>query len=105
MKELNRADIIVIDDQERTIELCRRAMPAHVWHGPARDWEEAQAMLGRLKRKVSMVLLDLHFDIPRERLLGVDEDADERAVKRARRRQGMTSSRPCAGPHRTCRLS
>ena len=83
------ADILVIDDQERTIELCRRAMPAHVWHGPARDWEEAQAMLGRLKRKVAMVLLDLHFDIPRERLLGVDEDADERAVKRARRRQGM----------------
>ena len=83
------ADIVVIDDQDRTIELCRRAMPAHVWHGPARDWEEAQALLGRLKRKVAMVLLDLHFDLPAERLLGVAEGADARAVMHAQRRQGM----------------
>lgn len=83
------ADILVIDDQDRTIELCRRAMPAHSWHGPARSWAEAQDMLGKLKRKVALVLLDLHFDLPREQLLGVPEDGDERAVKRARRRQGM----------------
>ncbi|MEC7947925.1 MAG: hypothetical protein VX265_10180, partial [Myxococcota bacterium] len=69
------ADILVIDDQPRTIELCRRAMPAHRWHGPARDWSEAQTLLRRHKRKVSLVLLDLHFDLPVERLLGVPEDA------------------------------
>jgi two-component system nitrogen regulation response regulator GlnG len=83
------ADILVIDDQDRTIELCRRAMPAHAWHGPARDWQEAQALLAKLKRKVALVLLDLHFDLPAERLLGVEEGADARAIKRARRRQGM----------------
>lgn len=83
------ADILVIDDQDRTIELCRRAMPTHTWHGPARSWAEAKALLGERARRVSLVLLDLHFDLPREQLLGVPEGGDERAVKRARRRQGM----------------
>ena len=57
------ADILDIDDQDRTISLCRRAMPEHTWHGPARSWAEATEALKGLRRRVSLVLLDVHFDI------------------------------------------
>ncbi len=85
------ADILVIDDQDRTIELCRRAMPEHAWHGPARDWDEARALLRALRRRVELVLLDIHFDIPDDRLLGLPDDREptERELRRARRRQGF----------------
>ena len=82
------ADILVIDDQDRTIELCRRAMPELTWHGPARSWAEAQEELRRLRRQVELVLLDVHFDIPAEALLGLPEAPTERDVRRAQRVQG-----------------
>ena len=65
------ADILVVDDQDRTIRLCERAMPEHTWHGPARSWEEAKAALRRLRRRVDLVLLDVHFDIEEAELLGL----------------------------------
>ena len=82
------ADILVIDDQDRTIELCRRVMPELTWHGPARSWAEAQEELRRLRRQVELVLLDVHFDIPAEALLGLPEAPTERDVRRAQRVQG-----------------
>ncbi len=82
------ADILVIDDQDRTVELCRRLMPAYTWHGPARSWAEASALLRRLRRRVELVMLDIHFDIPPEDLLGLPADPQQRDIARARRTQG-----------------
>lgn len=83
------ADILVIDDQDRTADLCRRVMPEHHWHGPAHSWAEAQSALRALRRRVDMVLLDIHFDIPDEALLGVPENPTPRDIDRAKRRQGV----------------
>ena len=83
------ADILIIDDQERYAELCRRAIPEHDYHGPARTWDEVEAMLRTLRRKVDLVLLDVHFDLPPEQLLGLDDPSDPKAVERARREQGL----------------
>ena len=57
------AEILVIDDQDRTLELCRRIMPEHEWSGPARSWNEASPLRSK-RRGVDLVLLDMHFDLP-----------------------------------------
>ncbi|MFT4979976.1 MAG: DNA-binding NtrC family response regulator, partial [Myxococcota bacterium] len=82
------ADILVIDDRDRTIELCRRVMPELTWLGPARCWEEARLLLRRRRRQVELVLLDMHFDVPAEQLLGLPEEPSERDIRRAQRSQG-----------------
>lgn len=83
------ADILVIDDQDRTLDLCRRVMPEHSWHGPAHCWEEAQEQLKQLRRKVEIVLLDIHFDIAPEKLLGLPPEPGPKDIDRAKRRQGV----------------
>jgi DNA-binding NtrC family response regulator len=82
------ADILVVDDQDRTAELCRRSIPEHRFHGPARSWREASERLSR-GRRVDLVLLDVHFDIPEPELLGWRAGLDGKAVDRLRRRQGV----------------
>lgn len=83
------ANILVIDDQDRYVNLCRRAIPEHSYLGPARSWAETVALLKGHRRSVDLVLLDVHFDIPTEQLVGLPANADERAVARVRRRQGL----------------
>jgi DNA-binding NtrC family response regulator len=83
------ADILLIDDQTRTLELCRRVMPEHEWHGPARSWRDTEALLEALKSRLDLVLLDVHFDIPESDLLGLPAHPQEKDVRRARRRQGI----------------
>ena len=83
------ADILVIDDQDRYIELCRRAIPGHRYRGPARSWREAAEGLGRARGRVDLVLLDVNFDIPEDQLLGWEEGASAERVRRLRRRQGL----------------
>lgn len=83
------ASILVIDDQDRYVELCRRAIPEHSYLGPARCWADAVALLKEHRRSVELVLLDVHFDIPRGDLVGLPHDADDRTVQRVRRRQGL----------------
>jgi len=83
------ASILVIDDLDRTVELCRRAMPEHDYLGPVRCWRDAEPMLSARRPRVDMVLLDVHFDIPTADLVGVPEGADERRIDRIRRRQGL----------------
>ncbi|MCK6504790.1 sigma 54-interacting transcriptional regulator [Myxococcota bacterium] len=83
------ADILVIDDQDRTLELCRRAMPEHTWHGPARCWREANEALKAHRRRLDLALLDIHFDVSAEDLLGLPEAPTEADVRRAQRRQGI----------------
>ncbi len=83
------ATILVIDDLDRTIDLCRRAMPEHDYLGPARSWSQAGPFLAARRPRVDLVLLDVHFDIPVEELVGVPQGADERQLTRVRRRQGL----------------
>ncbi len=83
------ANILVIDDLDRTVELCRRAMPEHEYQGPVRCWREAEATLGARQARIDVVLLDVHFDIPVDDLVGLASGADERGVERVRRRQGL----------------
>ncbi|MFK7928074.1 MAG: sigma-54-dependent transcriptional regulator [Myxococcota bacterium] len=83
------ADILVIDDQDRTLELCRRSIPEHRYRGPARSWKEAQQILARARGRVDLVLLDVHFDIPTEDLLGVEDGASKRSLDRTKARQGL----------------
>ncbi len=83
------ADILVIDDQDRTVDLCRRVMPEHEWHGPARSWSEAHALIREIGRRLGLVLLDIHFDMPVDGLLGLPEDPSERDITKAQRHQGI----------------
>jgi len=83
------ADILVVDDQDRYYELCRRAMPEHRYRGPARSWREASALLDEVGERVDLVLLDVHFDIPPPELLGWREELDAAQVRRLRDRQGL----------------
>jgi len=83
------ATILVIDDLDRTVELCRRAMPEHDYLGPSRCWREAEARLSARRPRVDLVLLDVHFDIPDEDLVGLPEGADAKRIERVRRRQGL----------------
>ncbi|MEL6348993.1 MAG: sigma 54-interacting transcriptional regulator [Myxococcota bacterium] len=82
------ADILVIDDQDRSFQLCQRTMPEFNWHGPARSWGAAQQMLKKHKRRLELVLLDIHFDLPAEQLLGVPDAPTEKAIRQAQRTQG-----------------
>lgn len=83
------ADILVVDDQDRYLDLCRRAMPEHRYRGPARNWRETSALLDELGDRVDLVLLDVHFDIPAPDLLGFQEQLDEIQLRRLRERQGL----------------
>lgn len=83
------ADILIIDDQDRYIDLCRKSMPEHRYRGPSRCWRETAEALGRARGRVDLVLLDVHFDIPEEDLLGVDERPGARELELARRTQGL----------------
>jgi DNA-binding NtrC family response regulator len=83
------ATLLVIDDQDRYAELCRRAIPEHTYLGPARSWRAAVEILKKQRRSIDLVLLDVNFDIPVEELIGLPAGADDKSVARARRRQGL----------------
>ncbi|MCO4743198.1 MAG: sigma-54-dependent Fis family transcriptional regulator [Proteobacteria bacterium] len=83
------ADILIIDDQDRYAELCRRAMPEHRYRGPVRSFRDAAEALGRARGRVDLVLLDVHFDIPDEDLLGFEPGAGPKQLDRLRRTQGL----------------
>ena len=51
------ADILVIDDQDRTFDLCRRAIPEHRYRGPARSFREASELLARARGRVERQLV------------------------------------------------
>lgn len=83
------ADILVIDDQDRTIEMCRRTIPEHRYRGPARSWEQTQDLLSKARGRVDLVLLDVHFAIPDAFLLGFEDGMDARSIETLQRRQGL----------------
>ena len=90
------ASILIIDDEDKYLELCRRHMPEHDFLAPARNFAEASELLRTRAREIDLVLLDVHFDIPEDDLLPVDKSklpgagpGRERAVERLRRSQGL----------------
>lgn len=83
------AEILVIDDLDRTLDLCRRSMPEHIWQGPARCWSQVESQLKKSKGRTELCLLDVNFEIPTEDLVGVPQDPSDKDLAQARRRQGL----------------
>jgi DNA-binding NtrC family response regulator len=109
--------LLVIDDRDQTVEMvhrqlpqfdtvsrCDRRVPCQVCEERdrgcalkcAHDWREAAEALGQLSALPDLVVLDLHFALPEERLLPDDKSdlpADPKARRTAlealRRRQGL----------------
>jgi DNA-binding NtrC family response regulator len=87
--------ILIIDDEDKYLELCRRFMPEHEFLGPARNYVEAAQLLARARQPIDLVLLDVHFEIPEEDLLPEDKSAllaklgEARTLERLRRGQGL----------------
>lgn len=88
--------ILIIDDEDNYLELCRRYMPEHSFLPPARNYREVAAALRRHAGQVDLVLLDVHFNIPEAELLPHDKTsllargADPiKVVERLRRSQGL----------------
>ncbi len=88
------SSILIVDDEDKYLELCKRFMPEHVFLPPARNYREAAGLLGRHGDGVDLVLLDVHFDIPTDDLLPYDKEAllakdPKRGLERLRRGQGL----------------
>ena len=89
------SSILIIDDEDSYLELCRRYMPEHTFLPPARNYREAADLLRRNVGSVDLVLLDVHFDIPEDDLLPHDKTAlyatgdRNRVLERLRRSQGL----------------
>jgi DNA-binding NtrC family response regulator len=109
--------LLVIDDRDQTVEMvhrqmpqfetvtrCQRNIPCQVCEERTRgcplrcahDYTEAAEALGRQSALPDLVVLDLHFALPEERLLPEDKSAlpSEAKARRAaleqlRRRQGL----------------
>jgi len=87
--------ILIIDDEDKYLELCKRFMPEHEFVGPARNHREAMQLLARKRRGIDLVLLDVHFDIPDDDLLPEDKTGllakaeAKRVYERLRRSQGL----------------
>lgn len=83
------AEILIVDDQDRYAELCRRAIPEHRYRGPARSWAAAAEELERARGRIELVLLDVHFDLPADQLLGAGPDLAPAELRAVQRRQGL----------------
>ncbi len=89
------SSILIIDDEDKYLELCRRHMSEHQFLGPARNYRQASELLLRHRNEVDLVLLDVHFDIPDADLLPYDKAealsaaGDRKALERLRRSQGL----------------
>jgi DNA-binding NtrC family response regulator len=111
------ARLLIIDDRDQTVEMvhrqlpqletvtrCDRRIPCQVCEERARgcplrcahDWGEAAEALGRTRALPDLVVLDLHFARPEERLLPEDKshlpaepEARRAALEDLRRRQGL----------------
>ena len=109
--------LLIIDDRDQTVEMvhrqmpdldtvtrCDRRIPCQVCEERTRgcplrcahDWAEAAEALSRQDALPDLVVLDLHFALPEERLLPEDKSAlpaepkaRRAAVEGLRRRQGL----------------
>jgi two-component system nitrogen regulation response regulator GlnG len=83
------AELLLIDDQDRYLALCRGAMPQHRFRGPARSWSEARHALEEARGRIDAALLDVHFDLPEPEMLGVKPSSSASELEGLRRRQGL----------------
>ncbi|MCB9701425.1 MAG: sigma-54-dependent Fis family transcriptional regulator [Myxococcales bacterium] len=89
------SSILIIDDEDNYLELCRRFMPEHEFLPPARNYREAAAALRQQRAAIDLVLLDVHFNIAEDELLPYDKEAlfargdRRRVIERLRRTQGL----------------
>ncbi|MGB0679312.1 MAG: sigma-54-dependent transcriptional regulator [Polyangiales bacterium] len=89
-----RPRVLVVDDREALCATLQSALPeldlVQVTRTPPRfyaeDGPEALACLSRLKQRPTLVLLDMHFDLPPERLLPLGNGV---SLRRQRRFQGL----------------
>jgi DNA-binding NtrC family response regulator len=109
--------LLIIDDRDQTVEMCHRQLPEYDTvtrcerRVPCRvceerergcplkcahDYGEAAEILARLPALPDLVVLDLHFALPEERLLPEDKSdlphearSRKQAVEQLRRRQGL----------------
>lgn len=87
--------ILIVDDEDKYLELCKRFMSEHEFLPPARNYREAAQQLGDHGEGIDLVLLDVHFDIPEQELLPYDKapllktGSAKRALERLRRAQGL----------------
>ncbi len=99
------SSILIIDDEDKYLELCRRYMPEHQFLDPARNYREAAEALARSRGSIDLVLLDVHFDIPESELLPKDKRTlftrsdPERTLERLRRSQGLRILDQLRGSH------
>ena len=89
------SSILIIDDEDNYLDLCRRFMPEHDFLPPARNCREALATLCEHVREIDLVLLDVHFNIDEKDLLPEDKASllakgdPRRVLERLRRTQGL----------------
>ena len=106
------ARLLVIDDRDQTVEMvhrhlpqfetvtrCGRSIPCQVCEERdrgctlkcAHDYSEAAEALSRQAQLPDLVVLDLHFALPEERLLPEDKAQHQgrRALEELRRKQGL----------------
>jgi DNA-binding NtrC family response regulator len=109
--------LLVIDDRDQTVEMCHRHLPQFDYLTRcgrripcqvceerdrgcplkcAHDYHEAKEVLARSESLPDLVILDLHFALPEERLLPEDKadlptelKSRKGAVERLRRTQGL----------------
>lgn len=89
------SSILIIDDEDKYLDLCRRYMPEHRFLEPARNYRQAAEVLARHRGDIDLVLLDVHFEIDEPDLLPLDKSDlfargdRERVLERLRRSQGL----------------
>jgi DNA-binding NtrC family response regulator len=109
--------LLVIDDRDQTVEMCHRQLPQFDYltrcdrkvpcqvceerdkacpKKCAHDYQEAAEVLARTSALPDLVVLDLHFAVPEERLLPENKDdlpedpkARKQALEGLRRKQGL----------------
>ncbi|RMG97246.1 MAG: sigma-54-dependent Fis family transcriptional regulator [Deltaproteobacteria bacterium] len=89
------SSILIVDDEDKYLELCRRFLPEHDYLPPARNFREVEHVLDRARDAVDLVLLDVRFDLPEDELLPEDKAPlfasapREQVIERLRRSQGL----------------
>jgi len=88
------SSILIVDDEDKYLDLCRRFLPEHRYLPPARNFREVERTLAE-GAGVDLVLLDVRFDLPEADLLPEDKSAlferepRARVLERLRRSQGL----------------
>src|SRR5713226_6301210 len=108
--------LLVIDDRDNTIEMCHRHLPRFDYITRcersipcqvceerdrgcplkcAHDYKEAEEALSRQQQLPDLVVLDLHFALPEDRLLPEDKSQHQgrRGLEELRRKQDRKSTR------------